>query len=118
MLKLGFIFVLTFLFTGCSSFSGEHLSVAYIVLLWIGVALGYTLSCLIWASDDPGHKYTPWWEVGLWFFFTFFGAFLGYVKSFFLFSGFFISVLVPVFAMTIVMLIVRAIRNHKGTSKN
>lgn len=101
-----------FLFTSCESLSGEHLSVPYIVLLWLGVVAGYTLSCLVWASDNPGHKYTPWWEVGAWFFFTFFGAFLAYTKYFFLFSGFLIALATPTLAMTVVMLIVKVIRKR------
>ena len=109
-IKYSVFFLLPFLFTACSSMFGEPLSIAYIFFLWIGVILGYVLSCLIWAGDNPGHKYTPWWEVFLWFFFTLVGAAISYIKYFFLFSGLIISIFVPVIAMSIVTLIVRIIR--------
>jgi len=90
---------LPLLFTGCSSFSGEK--------------LGYVISDFIWSGDDAGNEYTPVWEVIAWFAFTALGIFLGYIKPFFLFSGFLISVMTPVAGMTVIMLIVRVLRKRR-----
>ena len=105
---------INFIFTGCTSLYGDTLDAPYLVLTWLGALAGYTISDFIWAADDAGHAYTPWWEVGAWFFFTLLGAALGYVKRFFLFSGFLIAIGVPVVGMTIVMLIVRSIRTRRS----
>ena len=104
---------LPFVCTGCTSFSGEKLGAAYMVLLWIGGIAGYLISDFIWSGDDAGNEYTPVWEVIAWFFFTALGIVLGYIKPFFLFSGFLISVMTPVAAMTAIMLIVRVLRKRR-----
>ncbi|MBQ9494897.1 MAG: hypothetical protein IJR50_04575 [Treponema sp.] len=105
---------INFIFSGCTSTYGDTLDAPYLILTWLGALAGYTISDFIWATDDAGNKYTPWWEVGAWFFFTLLGAALGYVKRFFLFSGFFIAVAVPVASMTIVTLLVRAMRKRRS----
>ena len=102
------------IFTGCTSIHGNTLDAPYLAATWLGALAGYTISDFIWATDDAGNTYTPWWEVGAWFFFTLLGAALGYVKRFFLFSGFFIAVAVPVIGMTMVTLLVRAIRKRRS----
>ena len=93
---------LPLVFTGCSSFSGEKLGAA-----------GYLISDFIWSGDDAGNEYTPAWEVIAWFAFTVLGIVLGYVKPFFLFSGFLISVMTPVAGMTVIMFIVRILRKRR-----
>ena len=100
-------------FTGCSSVSGERLGAAYLIFLWIGGAAGYLISDFIWSGDDAGNEYTPAWEVIAWFAFTALGIVLGYVKPFFLFSGFLISVMTPVAGMTVIMFIVRILRKRR-----
>ena len=104
---------LPLLFTGCSSFSGETLGTVYVIFLWIGGAAGYLISDFIWSGDDAGNEYTPAWEVIAWFAFTALGIVLGYVKPFFLFSGFLISVMTPVAGMTVIMFIVRILRKRR-----
>ena len=104
---------LPLLFTGCSSFSGEKLGAVYVIFLWIGGAAGYLISDFIWSGDDAGNEYTPAWEVIAWFAFTALGIVLGYVKPFFLFSGFLISVMTPVAGMTVIMFIVRILRKRR-----
>lgn len=104
---------LPLLFTGCSSFSGEKLGAVYVIFLWIGGAAGYLISDFIWSGDDAGNEYTPAWEVIAWFALTALGIALGYMKPFFLFSGFLIAVMTPVAGMTVIMFIVRILRKRR-----
>jgi hypothetical protein len=98
-----------FFFTGCTSFSGEHLSVVYLVLLWAGVPAGFFLSACIWGNDDPG-SYTPAWEVIIWLLLVAAGVVAGYVKPFCVFSGFAVSVLIPVAGVIPVTVIVHILK--------
>ncbi len=101
-----------FLFTGCTSFSGEHLDALYLILLWAGVPVGFFLSDYIWGNDDPG-SYTPAWEVIIWFVLVAAGAVFGYVKPFCTFSGFAGAVLIPAVGILPVVLIVHILRKYR-----
>jgi hypothetical protein len=102
-----------FLFTGCTSFSGEHLGAAYLCLLWSGVPVGFFVSACIWGNDEPG-SYTPVWEVILWLFLVAAGAVLGYVKPFCTFFGFAAAVLVPSAGVLPVVLIVHILKKYRN----
>ncbi|MCK9169716.1 MAG: hypothetical protein M0P01_04815 [Treponema sp.] len=101
-----------FICTGCTSFTGVHLDVRYLVLLWAGVPVGLLLSDCIWGSDDPG-SYTPVWEVIIWLLLAAAGVAAGYVKPFCVFSGFAFSVLIPVAGIIPVTVIVHILKKHR-----
>ncbi|MFA6855977.1 MAG: hypothetical protein WCR31_02100 [Treponema sp.] len=112
ILFISALFEGSFFFTGCTSCTGMHLDVLYLVLLWAGVPVGLFLSDCIWAGDDPG-SYIPVWEVIIWFLLVAAGAAAGYVKPFCTFSGFAFSVFIPVAGIIPVTVIVHVLKKHR-----
>lgn len=78
------------LLSGCSSLSGESVSVLFAPLAFLGACAGAASSTFVWSADDAG-SWTPWWEVALWFISIPFGAFAGAARALFPLSSLAIS---------------------------